>query len=287
MPAVSPDDLYGAVWMPGDGHLDPHSATHALADGARALGARILTNERVTGIELTPARSVAAVTTERGRIETEVVVNATGLWGPRVAAMVGVRVPSTPVDHQHVAIAAAPGHELPRDMPCFRDPDNLVYGMSEAGGILFGGYEGDPAARWIDGAPWGHGATALPADQSRFEPLMRGAIRRFPFLEGAGMVKLVCHPDAMTPDANPLLGPVPGVRGFWMAAGLSLNGFGGAGGMGRMLSQAIVEGDTEWDVCALPALALRERPRGSRLGGRARPRDLPLLLPAAIPLRPG
>ncbi len=248
MPAASAEALFGAVWMPEDGFLDPHGATQALADAAKALGVRIRTGSRVTGIELGPEREVRAVTTEHGRIETEVVVNAAGLWGPRVASMVGVRVPSTPVDHQHAAIAAVPGSELPRDMPCFRDPDNLVYGKSEAGGVLFGGYEGDPAARWIDGAPWEHGGASLPADQARFEPLMRGAIRRFPFLEGAGMVRLVCHPDAMIPDANPLLGPVPGVRGFWMAAGLSLNGFGAAGGMGCTLAQWIASGETEWDV---------------------------------------
>ena len=50
------------------------------------------------------------------------------------------------------------------------------------------------------------------------------------------MIRLLCHPDAMTPDGNPLLGPMPGVRGFWVAAGLSLNGFGGAGGLGRSLA---------------------------------------------------
>lgn len=248
MPAASERELYGAVWMPQDGFLDPHGATHALADAARSLGARVMTDTRVTGIEVSSSGAVRAVITEHGRIETEVVINAAGLWAPRVASMAGVRVPSTPVDHQHATIAAAPGNELPRDMPCFRDPDNLVYGKSEAGGILFGGYEPDPVARWIDGAPWEHGATSLPPDQARFESLMRGAIRRFPFLEGAGLVRLVCHPDAMTPDANPLLGPVPGVRGFWMAAGLSLNGFGAAGGMGRTIAQWIAEGQTEWDV---------------------------------------
>ena len=78
---------------------------------------------------------------------------------------------------------------------------------------------------------------ALRADLARFEPLLRGAARRFPFLAGAGIVKLVCHPDAMTPDANPLLGPIPGVPGFWMAAGLSLNGFGGAGGIGKTIAE--------------------------------------------------
>ena len=62
------------------------------------------------------------------------------------------------------------------------------------------------------------------------------------------MAGLVCHPDAMTPDANPLLGPMPGVPGFWLAAGLSLNGFGGAGGIGRTLAELITTGRSEIDV---------------------------------------
>lgn len=253
LPAASPGSLFGAVWVAGDGFLDPHTATHALAAGARERGARIRTGARVSAIELTAGREVAAVIIDGDRVECEVVVNAAGMWAPRVAAMVGAFVPSTPVDHQHVALKAVPGNELPRDMPCFRDPDNLVYGKSEAGGILFGGYEGDPVARWIDGVPWEHGARSLPPDQGRFEPLMRGAIRRFPFLEGAEVVKLVCHPDAMTPDANPLLGPIPGVRGFFLAAGLSLNGFGGAGGIGKAIAEWVTAGETELDLTAYRA----------------------------------
>jgi glycine cleavage system T protein len=248
MPAATKESLFGAVWLPADGHLDPHTATHALAKAARELGATIRTHTRATGIELGPHGEIAAVRTESGRLETETVVIAAGLWAPRVAAMAGVPVPSTPVDHQHIALRAVPGHEVPREMPCFRDPDNLVYGYAEAGGVLFGGYEGDPHARWLDGAPWEHGSAAVEPDLHRFEPLMRGAIRRFPFLEGAEVVRLVRHPDAMTPDANPLLGPVPCVRGLWMAAGLSLNGFGGAGGMGRTLAEWIVGGEPELDV---------------------------------------
>ena len=143
---------------------------------------------------------------------------------------------------------AVPGHELPRDMPCFRDPDNLVYGKSEHGGMVFGGYELDPRSRWEDGVPWDHAARSLPADYERFAPLMAGAIRRFPFLADAEAIRLVCHPDAMTPDANPLLGPLPGVRGFWVAAGLSLNGFGGGGGIGRAMAGWITAGDPGVDI---------------------------------------
>ncbi len=133
-------------------------------------------------------------------------------------------------------------------MPCFRDPDNLVYGKSEQGGMVFGGYELDPRSRWEDGVPWEHAAQSLPPDWERFAPLMDGAIRRFPFLADAEAIRLVCHPDAMTPDANPLLGPLPGVRGFWVAAGLSLNGFGGGGGIGRAMAGWITTGDPGVDI---------------------------------------
>jgi len=249
LPAISPEALYGAVYLPGDGYLDPHGATHGLAAAARAMGVRIRTNTRVTGFELGPRREIRRVLVDGGEpIDTEIVVNAAGLWAPRIAEMVDAFIPSTPVDHQHVALKAVPGHELPPDMPAWRDPDNLVYGKAEHGGMLFGGYEADPPARWLDGAPWDHAATSMAPDWNRFQPLMEGAIRRFPFLADAEAVRLVCHPDAMTPDANPLVGPMPGVRGFWVAAGLSLNGFGGGGGIGRAVAAWITTGDPGVDI---------------------------------------
>jgi len=250
MPAITKRSLHGAVWVPTDGHLDPHTATHALAAGARGLGATVLTERRVTGIELSNRGAVVAVLTDAGRIEAEVLVIAGGIWAPQVAAMAGVSLVSSPVDHQHAALLAVPGHQLPHDMPCFRDPDNLVYGKSEAGGVVLGGYEADPVARWVDGVPWSHAGTSLPPDQVRFEPLLAGAARRFPFMGEAGIVKLVCHPDAMTPDSNPLVGPVPGVPGLYIAAGLSLNGFGGAGGIGRSLAQLITGEESDLDLYA-------------------------------------
>jgi glycine cleavage system aminomethyltransferase T/glycine/D-amino acid oxidase-like deaminating enzyme len=248
LPQASPESLHGSVYLPGDGNLDPHSATYALAGAARDMGAEIRTGERVTGIELGPRHEVRAVLTDSGRIESEVVVNAAGMWAPQVAAMVGAFLVSTPVEHQHIALAAVRGHELPHDLPCFRDPDYLVYGKSEAGGALFGGYEHDPAARWLDGVPWSHSERALPADEARFAPLMRGAAKRFPFLADAGVVKLVCHPDAMSPDGNPLVGELPGVPGFYVAAGLSLNGFGGAGGIGKAVAELVTAGESELDL---------------------------------------
>jgi glycine cleavage system aminomethyltransferase T/glycine/D-amino acid oxidase-like deaminating enzyme len=247
LPEASPEALYGAVWMPGDGYVDPHIATYAVASAARELGVEIRTHTLVTGIE-TRNGAVTAVETEGGRIEVETVVNAAGMWAPRIAAMVGTFACSIPVDHQHIALHAVEGHELPRNTPCFRDTDNLIYGKAESGGVMFGGYEPNPVSRWEEGVPWEHGSKMLPADPARFKQLMDGAARRFPFLDDAGVTALVCHPDAMTPDGNPLLGPMPSVRGFWLAAGLSLNGFGGAGGLGKALAELVTEGHAEVDV---------------------------------------
>jgi 4-methylaminobutanoate oxidase (formaldehyde-forming) len=253
MPQVSQKELYGAMYLPRDGHLDPYTTTTSMARFARELGVTIYTNTRVTGIELSPRGEVQNVITDQGVIKTEIVVNAAGMWAPRVAAMAGVDFPTTPVDHQHIALKAVEGHEFPHDTPCLRDPDNLVYMREEQGGLVIGGYEPNPFARWIDGAPWEHGGTALPGDYKRFEILLEGAVRRIPFLDKAGIITLVCHPGAYTPDCQPLLGPVPGARGLWIAAGMSLNGYGGAGGMGKLMAEWIVEGEASQDVYAYRA----------------------------------
>src|SRR5438067_12210335 len=83
IPVITRDSLYGAVWVPGDGHLDPHTATHALAAAARKLGARVLTHRRVTGIKVSSRGAVERVDTDAGPIETEVVVVAGGVGGRR------------------------------------------------------------------------------------------------------------------------------------------------------------------------------------------------------------
>ena len=254
MPQLNKENLYGAIYLPRDGQLDPYTTTTTIARLSREMGVEVNTGVRVTGIELSPRGEIQSVLTDHGPIRTEIVVNAAGLWAPRVAAMAGLHIPTTPVDHQHIALKAVPGHEFLPTTPCLRDPDNLVYMRQEAGGLVIGGYEPNPLARWIDGVPWEHGGTTLPADYDRFEQLLEGAIRRIPFLDQAGIITLVCHPGAYTPDCQPMLGPMAGARGMWIAAGMSLNGYGGAGGIGKLMAEWIVEGQPGLDVYAYRAM---------------------------------
>ena len=248
MPQISNKDLYGGIYLPRDGQLDPYITTTSMVNFAKEMGVTVYTNTRVTGIKLSAKGEVQAVVTDKGEIRCEIIVNAAGLWAPRIAAMAGLHIPTTPVDHQHIALRAVPGHEFAPNTPCLRDPDNLVYMRQEAGGLVIGGYEPNPLPRWIDGTPWEHGSKSFPGDFDQFEMLLEGAIRRLPFLDQAGIITLVRHPGAYTPDCQPLLGQMPGVRGFWMLAGMSLNGYGGAGGMGKLLAEWIIDGEAPMDV---------------------------------------
>ena len=253
MPQISKQNLYGAIYLPRDGQLDPYTTTTSMARFAKEMGVEVLTNTRVIGMELSSHGNIQTVLTDKGPIRTGIVVNAAGMWAPQVAAMAGIHLPTTPVDHQHIALKAVTGHEFTPETPCLRDPDNLVYMRQEAGGLVIGGYEPNPLARWIDGVPWEHGGTTLPADYDRFEQLLEGAIRRIPFLDQAGIITLVNHPGAYTPDCQPMLGPVAGAGGMWIAAGMSLNGYGGAGGIGKLMAEWIIDGESPLDVYAYRA----------------------------------
>lgn len=249
-PQVSDRELFGGIYLPRDGHLDPYTTTTTIARMMRETGAKIYTGTLVTGIELTPQGEVKRVLTDKGEIEAEIAIIAAGIWSPRVAAMAGTHIPSTPIDHQHIALKAVPGNEFQHNTPCLRDPDNLVYMREEAGGLVIGGYEPNPKPRWVDGVPWDHDGSPLPADFDQFEILMEGAIRRIPFLDRAEIISLTCHPGAYSPDCNPIFGPSADVKGLWHCSGVSLNGFGGAGGIGKILAEWIVRGEPGEDIYA-------------------------------------
>jgi glycine cleavage system aminomethyltransferase T/glycine/D-amino acid oxidase-like deaminating enzyme len=250
-PLMSGESLHGAMYLPGDGWLDPSGATMELAAHARRLGVELRTGVRVTGIVRAAGGRVAAVETDHGAIQTEVVINAGGMWASQIAAMVGVSLPITPLVHQHLATKPIAGNELSRTTPCLRDPENLVYMREEVGGFLIGGFERSPVAWSVGGVPWDFTQQLLPSDWELFNEILEGAIRRVPVLAKAEMAHLVNGPEGITPDSRPLLGPVPGVPGFWVAAGLSHTGFGAGGAIGHIVADWLVDGEPPHDVTEL------------------------------------
>jgi glycine cleavage system aminomethyltransferase T/glycine/D-amino acid oxidase-like deaminating enzyme len=242
-PPMTTDGVLGAAYLPTDGYVDPSQLTFALAEGARRAGAEIATNTRVTAIATERGR-VTGVVTDKGEIETEVVVNAGGMFAPELGRLVGVTVPIVPMAHEYLVTRPS---GLPLEMPTMRDPSLLVYFRPESGGLIMGGYERNPAPWSLAGIPPDFNGKLLEEDWPRFEPLLQNAIERVPALEEMEVVRLINGPEAFTPDGEFILGPT-GVRGFWVAAGFCAHGLAGAGGMGKLVAEWIVEGTPSLDV---------------------------------------
>jgi 4-methylaminobutanoate oxidase (formaldehyde-forming) len=242
-PPMSTDGVLGAAFLPTDGYIDPSQLTFALAEGARRGGAEIEQHTRVTAIPTERGR-VTGVVTDRGEIEAEIVVNAGGMFATEIAELAGVRVPIVPMAHEYLVTKPA---DLPLDMPTMRDPSLLVYFRPESGGLVMGGYERHCAPWSLDGIPPDFNGKLLAEDWPRFEELMENAIVRVPALEEMEVVRLINGPEAFTPDNEFILGPTE-VRGLWTAAGFCAHGLAGAGGMGRLVAEWIVEGTPSLDA---------------------------------------
>jgi len=240
---MTTEAVLGAAYLPTDGYIDPSQLTFALAEGARRRGAEVNTSTRVTGIRVERGR-VQAVETDRGEIETEIVVNAGGMYARDLGRLAGVEVPVIPMAHEYLVLEPS---GLPTDMPTMRDPSLLVYFRPESGGLIMGGYERQCAPWSLDGIPDDFNAKLLEEDWPRFEQLMENALVRVPMLADMGVVKLINGPEAFTPDGEFILGPT-GVQGFWVAAGFCAHGLAGAGGMGKLVAEWIVEGTPSLDV---------------------------------------
>ncbi len=242
-PPMSTDGVLGAAYLPTDGYIDPSQLTFALAEGARRGGAEIYQQTRVTAIGVERGR-VTGVVTDQGEIEADVVVNAGGMFAKEIGALAGVNVPIVPMAHEYLVTKPS---GLPTEMAQIRDPSLLVYFRPESGGLIMGGYERHPAPWALDGIPPDFNGKLLAEDWPRFEELMRNALIRVPSLEEMEVVKLINGPEAFTPDGEFILGPTE-VRGFWTAAGFCAHGLAGAGGLGQLVAEWIVDGVPSLDV---------------------------------------
>jgi 4-methylaminobutanoate oxidase (formaldehyde-forming) len=243
------DDVLAAGFLPGDGFLRPEALARALAAGAAGLGVHFATHTRVTAIT-TERGAVTGVVTDRGRIDTEVVVDAAGAAAGHVAALAGVSVPIVPIKHQYVV--SEPVADDIETIPTVRDPDHIVYFRGEGTGLLVGGYIRSPEVCWpSDGrAPLAEARTLFEPDLIAFDESWRAARHRVPDLEKAPIARVVHGPEAFTPDGEFILGETA-MRGLWVAAGFCVHGLAAAGGVGKVMAEWIVDGTPEYDVSTM------------------------------------
>src|SRR6202035_563949 len=148
-PLMVVDGVRCGSFLPSDGYLDPALLTGALAEGAREGGCRVFTHTRVTGIEVERGR-VRSVSTEWGDVETEVVVNAAGMFAAEIGRLAGGRVPVIPFSHQYLVTQPFRERTPGEHLPTLRDPDLLIYFREEGAGLVMGGYERESAPWSLD-----------------------------------------------------------------------------------------------------------------------------------------
>jgi dimethylglycine dehydrogenase len=249
-PITNTDGIIGALYDPLDGHLDPSGTTHAYAKAARMGGATIETHCMVRETRQRPDGSWDVIT-DKGNIHTEHLVNAGGLWAREVGAMAGVYLPLHPMEHQYIVTDDIPQiYERGEEHPHVMDPAGESYLRQEGRGLCIGFYE-QPCRPWaVDGTSWDFGHELLPDDFDKIADSIEFAYKRFPVLQSAGVKSVIHGPFTFAPDGNPLVGPIPGLRNYWSACGV-MAGFSQGGGVGLMLAQWMIHGETERDTFAM------------------------------------
>jgi len=251
VPFCNTENLIGGILHPDDGYIQPADVTMAMAKGARDRGAEIYQHTPVTGIERKP-NGEWRVKTEKGDITCEHVVSATGNYARETGRMVGLDIPSIPVQHQFIVTEAHPLLEQRkkdglREMPVLRESDASYYLREERQGLLLGPYEKGAPACFVDGVPPTFEKDLFPGDLDRLEPHIEAAIARVPIFGEAGVKEVINGPIAYTPDGSPLVGPAWGLKNFWINEGHSF-GVTAAGGAGWQLAEWIVEGQPTIDM---------------------------------------
>lgn len=254
-PLLNVNDIYGALHSPTDGTLDPEGLTKAYARAAKQLGATFVEGVRVESVQTedfvavdgSAAKRVVGLTTTCGQqASTSHVVNACGGWAGELSQSVGAPLPLLAMKHAYVVTESLADHGMHGGLPNVRDHDLSIYLKAQGSALAIGGYENNPEFWEKPEADFAFGLFDL--DWDTFLQNMEGHLQRCPPIETVGIASTVCGPEAFTPDHKPLVGPQPGVRGFWQACGFNSMGMMLSGGMGEQLAQWITTGAPSVDM---------------------------------------
>ncbi|MFQ5623334.1 MAG: FAD-dependent oxidoreductase [Paracoccaceae bacterium] len=251
-PLIDPKHYVAALWDPIDGDLDPSGVTYAFAKAAKVHGAKYYTQTPVIETNQRADSSWDVVTPE-GTIHAEIIVNAGGLWAREVGHLSGVDLPVQPMEHHYLITEAIPeiAARAPQDrLPAGIDYEGNIYFRQERQGMLMGTYEPRATPWKVAGVPQDFGHELLPPDLDRIAARLDIGFERIPALGRAGIKDVINGPFTFGPDGNPMIGPVPGMRNYWVAVGV-MAGFCQGGGVGLTMAEWMIDGEPSIDVWAM------------------------------------
>jgi dimethylglycine dehydrogenase len=268
-PLIDTRFFIGALWRADGGHCDPSGTTHAYAKAARKLGASVERFTRVVALTQRPDGTWDVVT-DKGTVHAEHVVNCAGLWAREIGHLVGLELPVLAMEHHYLLTEDIPelqGRE--REIVNTTDYAGEIYMRQERAGALIGTYEPHGVVWSPVATPDDFSMQLLPEDFERLAPYFEVGFEHFPALGRVGIKKAINGPFTFAPDGNPLVGPVRGLRNFWVACAV-MAGFSQGGGIGLVLSRWMAEGDPGQDFLSMDV---------SRFGAFATPKYTSIKVP--------
>lgn len=249
-PLIDPKHFHAALWDDQDGDLDPSGTTYAFAKAARHYGAQYFTHTPVTATRQRPDGQWE-VTTDKGVVIAEHVVNCGGLWAREVGQMAGLQPPVQPMEHHYLLTERIDEvAEFGSRLPCGIDYEANVYFRQERDGMLLGTYEPVGVPWKVEGTPWDFGHELLNPNLEHIADRLELAFDRIPALGNAGIRQAINGPFTFGPDGNPMIGPVPGMHNYWCAVGV-MAGFCQGGGVGLTMAEWMIDGEPSIDVWAM------------------------------------
>ncbi len=260
-PLLEEKYFVGALFDEDEGSVDPTGVTNAYLICARNRGAETHQQTWVNKLEQRPDGTWDVYTydpttgDEKGVIHTEHVVNAGGLWAREVGRMCGLELPVLAMEHHYLMTEPMPeviefNQTNGRELPHMIDFAGEIYARQEGQSILLGTYEQDNRVWSAKQTPWDFVSQLLPHDLDRISPELERAFEHFPAVGRAGIQRFVNGPFTFSPDGNPLVGPIKGMKGMWMANAV-MAGLSQGGGVGLSLANWMVHGDPGADIWAM------------------------------------
>jgi glycine cleavage system aminomethyltransferase T/glycine/D-amino acid oxidase-like deaminating enzyme len=248
-PLLDPERIVGGFHIPGDGLARATRTTEARAARATERGARFLGEREVVDIDV-EGGAVTGVRTAGGeRFPADVVVCAAGIWGPRIAAMVGMRLPMLPLAHLYARTGSVEGFGAPgveSATPILRHLDGDLYFRQHHDQVGIGSFQHRALPIDTDSTLAGEPASAtLPFTPDDFEGSWKTAVELMPRIGPAGVGEAFDGVFSFTPDGFPLMGEALESRGFWVAESVWITH---SVGVARALAERIVDGQSEVDV---------------------------------------
>ena len=249
-PLIDPKHYHAALWDDQDGDLDPSGTTYAFAKAARHYGAQYFTHTPATATTQRPDGSWD-VTTPKGVINAEHVVNCGGLWAREVGHMTGLHFPVQPMEHHYLITERIDEiANFGSRIPCGIDYQANIYFRQERDGLLLGTYEPVGVPWKVEGTPWDFGHELLQPNLEHIADRLELGFERMPQLANAGIKDAINGPFTFGPDGNPMIGPVPGMTNYWCAVGV-MAGFCQGGGVGLTMAEWMIDGEPSIDVWAM------------------------------------